>query len=68
MVNHYLAMFCGNWSSAGGDMKYSDCHSASHNHVIERKMKLLIVCHHSANFGGHLYCSSIDMFLVCHVF
>ena len=35
VVNHYLAMFCGNWSSTGGDMKYSNCHPASHNHVID---------------------------------
>ena len=41
MVNHYLAMFCGNWSSAGGDMKYSNCHPASHNHVYVTTLLIL---------------------------
>ena len=26
-----------------------------------------MVCHQLAKFGGHRYCSSRDMFLVCHV-
>ena len=26
-----------------------------------------MVYHHLAKFGGHRCCSSIDMFLVCHV-
>ena len=26
-----------------------------------------MVCHHLAKFGGHRYCSSRDMFLVCDV-
>ena len=25
-----------------------------------------MVCHHPAKFGGHRYCGSRDMFLVCH--
>ena len=26
-----------------------------------------MVCHRLAKFGGHSYCSSRNMFLVCHV-
>ena len=26
-----------------------------------------MVCYHLAKFGGHRYCSSRDMFVVCHV-
>ena len=26
-----------------------------------------MVCHHLAKFGGHRYCSSRDMFLICDV-
>ena len=34
-VIHHLAMFGGYWNSASGSAKYSICHMASQNHMIE---------------------------------
>ena len=32
-----------------------------------RDWYLLMACYQIAKFGGHMYCSSRDMFLACHV-
>ena len=34
-LSYHLAMFCGHWSSASGDIKYLICHVTSQSHVIE---------------------------------
>ena len=31
------------------------------------ELELFMLCHHLAKFRGQRYCSSRDMFLVCHV-
>ena len=34
---------------------------------LTKQREIFMVYHHFAKFGGHSYCSSKDMFLVCHV-
>ena len=64
-MSYHLAMFDGHWSNASEDIKYLICNFINTSNFISQSHFML--CQHLAKWGGYRYCSSRDMFLVCHV-